>query len=219
MSPIRYFETVWSRCESLSQLYAYLVSQGTAILQPDELLRAIWVARVAALDLYIHELVAQRMLMIFTHDLPVTKAFGTFELTVETVNRIGNAENVSEASAAFDLEVRQRLSLKTFQAPDRIADGVRLVSDVKLWHEVSAEISGTKTSLDERATELKRELALIVDRRNKIAHQGDLRPNVAQEPWPIRREDVDRMCVVVGHVVRAIDTVIWRPSGKRGRAN
>ena len=56
---------MWNRCDQLSTLHAYLENHVSSIMQPDELLRAEWVARICALDLYIHELVAQKMLAIF----------------------------------------------------------------------------------------------------------------------------------------------------------
>lgn len=59
MKPIAYFESVWARCDELTAMHAYLANQLTPALRPDELLRAEWVARVSALDLYVHELVAQ----------------------------------------------------------------------------------------------------------------------------------------------------------------
>jgi len=54
MTPKVYFDEVWQRCELFTALYGFLETHGTAVLQPDELLRAEWASRVSALDLYIH---------------------------------------------------------------------------------------------------------------------------------------------------------------------
>src|SRR5579872_5400758 len=110
-------------------MQAYLAAQGTAALQPDEILRAEWVARVAALDLYVHELVAQRMLAIFAGALPVTAAFRAFKIPTETLTRIRVAISPGDANAAFDLEVRRQIGFLTYQDPEKIADGIRLCSE------------------------------------------------------------------------------------------
>ncbi len=57
----------------------YLEKNTSGVLQPDELLRAEWVARLSALDLYVHELVAQQMLEIFQGRRHVTPAFLRFQ--------------------------------------------------------------------------------------------------------------------------------------------
>ena len=66
MAAYTVFISAWKRCAELRTLYSYLASNLTTAFQPDELLRAEWAARVSALDLYVHELVAEKMLQIFT---------------------------------------------------------------------------------------------------------------------------------------------------------
>ena len=177
-------------------------------MRPDELLRAEWVARVSALDLYIHELVAQRMLAVFDGLRPVSPAYLTFRISNETSGRIRAAASLADASAAFDLEIRDQLSLLTFQEPERIADGVRLFSAVELWNEVALHLGATPAAKSSAAKALKTELSLIVRRRNKIAHEGDLQPNSPREPWPIQQEDLVFVADRVVKIVRAIDAVV-----------
>jgi hypothetical protein len=64
VSPKDYFEDIWERCELFAALYGYLENRATGALQPNELLRAEWATRVSALDLYVHELVAQNLVRI-----------------------------------------------------------------------------------------------------------------------------------------------------------
>ena len=59
MTPKIYFDDVWQRCELFVALHGYVTANATAALQPDELLRAEWAARVSALDLYVHEIVTK----------------------------------------------------------------------------------------------------------------------------------------------------------------
>jgi hypothetical protein len=208
VTPIKHFEAVWTRCAELSALHAYLANRVSAVLHPDELLRSEWVARLSALDLYVHELVAQRMLAIFEGRLPPTPAYLRFQVPTETLDRIRGAPSSLEASAGFDLEVRSQLSRNTFQHPDNIADAVRLCCGVELWNEVAIRLGATPQNKITIAKGLRRDLSLIVERRNKIAHEGDLQPTISREPWPISQADVAFVANHIEKIVRAIDDVV-----------
>lgn len=208
MKALGHFEAVWSRCALLSTLHAYLSRNVAAVLQPEELLRAEWVARVSALDLYTHELVAQGMLAIFEGLRPPTPGYLKFEVSNEILNRVQNAVTASEKSAAFDLHVRDRLSRITYQNPDDIADGVRLFSTIELWNEVATRYGATSSTKTTVAKSLKTQLSLIVRRRNQIAHEGDLQPPPLREPWPISSADLQFVADQVEGLVKAIDSVV-----------
>jgi hypothetical protein len=177
-------------------------------MQPDELLRAEWVARVSALDLYVHELVAQMMLAIFENQRSATPAYLAFQVSTETLNRVRAAATASDASAAFDLHVRSYLSRLTFQAPDDIADAVRLCSAVELWNEVALKLGATPATKVDEAKGLKKTLSLIVRRRNVIAHEGDLRQSPLREPLPISRADLAVVEDQIARLVKAMDAVL-----------
>lgn len=208
MTPLAQFEAVWNRCAQLTTLHAYLEKNTSSIVQPDELLRAEWVARVSALDLYIHELVAQAMLAIFEGRRPATPAYLRFQVSTETLNRIRAATTASEASAAFDLYIRSYLSRITYQAPDDIADGVRLCSEIELWNEVALNLGATQATKADEAKRLKKQLSLVVRRRNIIAHEGDLQQSPLREPWPISRADLAFVSTQIERLVKAIDAVV-----------
>lgn len=208
MSPIDQFKEVWTRCDHLSVIHAFLARNVASALQPDEILRAEWAARVSALDLYVHELVAQRMVAIFEGKLATCSGFATFTVPTETMERVRTAATPTDASAAFDLTVRDQLSRKTYQYPDDIASGVRLCSGVALWSEVALNLGATPQNKDEEAKRIKKELTQIVGRRNKIVHEGDLQPTIPRAPWPITQADVAFVTQFVRALVHAIDAVV-----------
>jgi hypothetical protein len=208
VTPLARFEAVWGRCAQLATLHAYLEKNTSSIMQPDELLRAEWVARVSALDLYTHELVSQAMISIFEGRRPVSPAYLRFQVSTETLNRIRAATTTSEASAAFDLYVRSCLSRITYQTPDDIGDGVRLCSEIELWNEVALKLGATQATKADEAKSLKKQLSLIVRRRNIIAHEGDLQQSPLREPWPISRADLAFVANQIERLVRAIDAVV-----------
>lgn len=208
MKPLEHFEAVWTRCAQLSALHAYLANNVSSVLTPDELLRAEWVARLSALDMYVHELVAQSMVEIFEGRRPPTAAYSRFRISTDTLNRIRIAGSNAEASAAFDLEIRNQLSLVTYQEPDKIADDVRLFSPVELWNEVALSLGATASTKADEAKRLKTGISLLVRRRNQIAHEGDLQPTPLREPWPIAQADLVLVRDLIEKLVRTIDSLV-----------
>lgn len=164
--------------------------------------------RVSALDLYVHELVAQNMLEIFEKARPPSEAHLRFQISNETLDRIRVSATSSDASSAFDLDVRSQLQTQTFQNPDDIAGGVRLVSDVELWNEVALKFGATATTKVSVAKAVKKDLSLMVQRRNKIVHEGDLQPSAPRVPWPISQADVALVKAHVEKIVLAIDSIV-----------
>ncbi|QMV73578.1 hypothetical protein HS961_12490 [Comamonas piscis] len=208
MLPIDQFKEAWGRCDHLSVIHAFLSRNVAPVLRPDEILRAEWAARVSALDMYIHELVAQRMLAIFEGRIVRCPGFSSFSVPTETMERIRTAATPTDASAAFDLTVRDQLSRRTFQYPEDIADGLRLCSGVALWGEVALKLGATVQSKDNEAKRMKKELTQIVARRNKIVHEGDMQPITPRAPWPINQADVAFVTGFINSLVNAIDVVV-----------
>ncbi|MEO8152167.1 MAG: hypothetical protein ABI605_03780 [Rhizobacter sp.] len=209
MTPREHFAAVWERCSQLSAMQAYLAANVAGALKPEELLRAEWVARVSALDLFVHELVAQRMMSVFEGTLAKPPGYSAFMLPSDTVDRIRNALTATEANAAFDLEVRRQLGLLTFQHPDKIADGLRMCSSAELWNEVAVHQGGTPPTKLATAKHIRRQLTTIVDRRNKIAHEGDLQPkSIPITPWPISQADVLVVASFIAQLVNSIEACV-----------
>ena len=172
------------------------------------MLRAEWVTRVSALDLFIHEVIAQAVLEIFEGRRPVTPAFSRFQVSNKTMSRIRSASSETEASAAFDLHVRERLGRMTFQNPDDIAEGVKLCSTIDLWNVLALHLGATAVSKIDEAKRLKTILSLIVRRRNIIVHEGDLQPSPPREPLPIKREDLAFVCDQIESLAKAISLIV-----------
>jgi len=104
--------------------------------------------------------------------------------------------------------VRTRLARITYQYPEDIADGVRLVSPCALWNEIALKMGATPQNVTSVAGSLKQQLSLIIDRRNKIVHEGDLPPAVPRTPWPISRVDVTYVTTFINNIVTAIGSIV-----------
>lgn len=206
-SPRDMFNDAWQRCDMLSAMYAYLSSTTTKALHCEEILRAEWVARVAALDLYVHELVAQRMEEIFMGLRSAPDAYKKFLLPNETLDRIRSALSPDDARSAFDLEVRRQLGFVTYQGHESIANGIRMVSSVELWNGIATQLGALPADVTKKAKALRGQLTMIVERRNKIAHEGDMQPSAPRQPWPISQSDLQTVSTFIFDIVGAIDAI------------
>jgi hypothetical protein len=82
-----------------------------------------------------------------------------------------------------------------------VADAIRLVSVKKLWEEV-----GTRLGSDAKSVKVR--LNLIIDRRNKIAHEADMDPSSPGARWPIDEILVQEAIDTIEGIVNAIYDVV-----------
>jgi hypothetical protein len=73
---------------------------------------------------------------------------------------------------------------------------------------VALNLGATVATKASKVQNLKKDLSLIVRRRNRIAHEGDLQPTPLREPWPITEADLAVVTVQIEQLVRAMDTVV-----------
>lgn len=114
--------------------------------------------------------------------------------------------NKLNSNSWLEDEIRKSLGYKSFQQPDKIADAIRLISDKKLWDEVGTQMGKPKK---EDIKQIKEQLSLIVERRNKIAHEADIDPtyNIG-ERWPIDENMVNDAVDFIEQVVESIHQVL-----------
>ena len=167
----------------------------TSILNVDDLYRVQIVMAISALDHFIHEFVLEEMLEIFRGTRAITPAFNKFQIPIcLTMNSI-------LSDTVIVSQIRQKHSWLSFQDPDKISDAIRLVSEKKVWEEISPRLMLS-------AAEIKTKLKLIVDRRNKIAHESDLDPSYPGTKWPITIDEINQTVNFIEDLVEAIFDII-----------
>ena len=189
------------RAEAFISLHQAWSSRTTSALDLSDLIRASLVMGVSAMDQFIHELTREGMLEIFAGTRSSTDAYSKFGFPLGQVGALASAR---PGRTALDLEIRQRHGYLTFQQPDKIADAIRIISGKKLWAEV-AHALGTTPEL------LKAQLSLIVERRNKIAHEADIDPSYPGQRWPIAPGDATDACQLIRQVCEAVYDVVTTP--------
>lgn len=175
---INTFRECIERVRHVGGLHSALNKLTTNAIETTDILRAQIVMAVSAFDYYIHETVVLGMIEQFKGQRPKTNSFSTFKIPTELL-----FDSASETANRLESEIRERHSFLSFQQPDKVADAIRIISDIKLWQEISKIINKSDK-------ELKDQLKLIIDRRNKIAHEADIDPSYPGARWPITEHDV-----------------------------
>ena len=183
-----------TRVRSLHSLRGAFSNQLTSAVDLSDILRAEIVLTISALDHFVHELARLGMLECWEGSRKATEAFGRFTLPISIAAGLANSAN---AQQLVDGEIRSRHGFLAFQHPDKIADAVRLFSEVKLWEEVGHD-------LGVNAKDIKTSLVLIVDRRNKIAHEADIDPSYPGQRWPIDASMVEQTMDKIESIARSI---------------
>lgn len=174
-SAIDNFRANLNRIRELHLVLGAFRGSLTSAVDLSDILRAEVVLAVSSLDHFIHEITRLGMLECWQGRRSKTDAFNRFTFSVGLVTALTTAP---DPVPLIDAEIRTRHGYLTFQHPDKIAEAIRLISDVRLWEEVARR-------LGEQPASVKTSLGLIVDRRNKIAHEADIDPSFPGTRWPI----------------------------------
>ncbi len=191
------FDASIARVRHLHGLHAGLSSTLTAAIDLSDILRAELIMVVSALDRYVHTLARLGMLECQAGTRLKTDAFNRFPIPLSATPPLGIP---ATAASTLEAEIRAKHSHLSFQHPDKIAEAIRLFSSVSLWDGVGAEVGMA-------ARELKATLGLIVDRRNKIAHEADVDPSFPGQLWPIDRAMVEAMVDIIEDVAHGIHAI------------
>jgi hypothetical protein len=191
------FDQNLRRAKELGSLFEVVQSMTTSALDLTDILRAEIVQAVSSLDHFIHELVRMGMIEIAEGKRPQTKAYERFQVPTSAIESaiqgVPHAKWLGEA-------IRESHGWQSFQQPDKIAEAIKLISPIKLWDEVAKVLKST-------AQNVRDDLQIIVDRRNKISHEADTDPANPGFRWPITPDLANYVVSFIDALVRAIFTV------------
>ena len=186
------------RVRILGSIYQALSVQTTGVLDLADILRSELVMAVSALDHFIHELVRLGMLEAYHGHRGQTEACLMFQVTLASAIQ---GITMPTTDSWLEEQIRLRHGYLSFQRPDSIADAIRLVSDIQLWNEVGHQHGTTIQNV-------RAQLGLIVDRRNKIAHEADMDPSYAGRLWPVDFGLVDEAVTFMEQLAETINSIV-----------
>lgn len=170
----------------LETIYVALAAMTSNSVPKEELLRAEIVAVVSAFDTYIHDIV--RLGLMCQYQNSVSNLY---------ITNFTNKHSISSLES-FEMKIREVHSYKTFQAPKKISEALEMITICDVWTKIKPYIPDVETILQ-----------LIIERRNKIAHESDINPtNGLSEKWPINLNMAQRVVYSINDIITNIDTLI-----------
>jgi RiboL-PSP-HEPN len=170
-------------------------------LDTSDILRSCVVAAVSAFDTLIHNISRIGMVEVYTNSRTPTNAFKNFKVSIGCL-----PVSASEISNHiwFENEVRRQHSWQSFQQPEKVAEAIKMFCDQDLWKEMGL-------LLNKKPESIRKNLSLIVDRRNKIVHEADSDPTSPGARWPIDESLVQDAI----DTLESIGTAIFQISKRR----
>jgi hypothetical protein len=198
------FERSLTRARDMMGLASSLENTTSAAMDLSDVHRAAFVQGVSAFDTFVHEEIRVRILNIFAQGTTMPAALQRFRVTLTSAQ----AAMSTSSLVWLENELREQHSLLSFQKPDKVADAVRLISDVQLWKTLADHLGQGPQGGEPGDRILKRRLTLIADRRNTIVHESDIDPTPpGDELYPMARATVEDALTFLDQIARGIQAV------------
>jgi hypothetical protein len=169
-----HFDRALLRAKTTLALYDFVKKESPAALDSSDLLRASVVFAVSAFDYFIHQLIR------FEIEDRVLRKRSMNGVSVPIEFTLLDEANLIKSTG---LHIKSANGYKSFVSVPKLAEGLKNILD-EPWSYIS-EAFGSE------GKDIKARLTLIVDLRNRIAHEGDLDPEmIVPESYQIERDDI-----------------------------
>jgi hypothetical protein len=182
MKAIELFRRNLKRCNDILDVHRriYKTRPAKEDVIASDLLRAILVFEVAALDGYVHK----RIVEVVGSIVEKKKSFpkNSLERLVSTMKEecrcselINIGMNNNNPKKAYLKLFEMGISRQTYQGVCEIDSALRMMDVEEFWNKIKCEMTAKRgPKLKGRKEDVKIFLKELVDRRNKIVHEGDL---------------------------------------------
>lgn len=191
-----FFQQQACSLKNLSSMYQYL-RRSAPHMESDNLLRAEYVLLVSAFDNYLHNIVRRIIREKFFSSKTLTE---NLSLSINEIQSICTEEDRLTREQLLDGALRRILKLSSFQGPKSVEFALKLIDISKIWTVASQKFGMS-------AEKVKKQLSLLVDRRNQIAHESDV-DYFAGEAREIDQKTVDTCRDFLETLIEVIDAEI-----------
>jgi hypothetical protein len=173
--------------------------------------RAAIVTSLGSLDAYVHQVLFLRLPEVLKapgKQLPEQLCERVSQvLPIKNATHVRDAIEVLQSPGSTDViadRLREKqLRFMSFQSPDKVIEAYALIGIEDVFHEVARLWSGPNSS----ESDIRRRLVNYVNRRNQIAHEGDL--TSSHDPRPIQPRYANECKEFVESLVQRLDQVTF----------
>lgn len=196
--PVISFRESIDSIRTLHALHKHLIGLLPA-MDLSEILRAEIVLAVSAFDCFIHDIVRKGIVDIFENQREGDSKYNNFCIPISIVKQMLTTDNESERQELLQVSVKKILSKDSYQSPSSIENALQIISITKIWSSIREEM---QMSPDD----IKRKLGVIINRRNKIAHEADIKNHVDSTKNEIERDDIDDVIDFITKLTESINS-------------
>jgi hypothetical protein len=199
MPAVRYaqFQSNIARSRELVGLGKAIAGITVGTVDAADMYRAALVQSVAALDSYVHDVVLDYAVDI-VKGVRGPGSATRVGLDVTAVGSLTTATSPVELELRARAAINERLSRETYQKPDDVAQAFAMVGVPGLWAAAFGNSAGA----------VKRNLNLVVGRRNRIVHRCDLDPAGTGTVLTLTDTDALDAITTVESAVAGIDATV-----------
>ena len=163
------FDKNIASCEDLINLYKVITEKIPELQEQSyDILRASLVLSVSALDTYLHDFFRTEIVESFLDKSRYNVNFDEINISIGVLREITLAKSEEEKKNLLNQELRRIQKEDSYQSNKSVEYIFNKLGLKKIWTEL--ENVGVNNL---KAGEIKEELANIINRRNKIAHESD----------------------------------------------
>lgn len=183
--------------KELGKLHTLIITNFPLLThQAEEILRAQHVLIISALDCYIHDSVRYGILEIYQGTRIPSNHTKKYPIKFDTLQLMEVASDLNTKLAHLETLIIETNSKDSYQSPRGIEYALSLINVNNVWKKISPYMGMTPE-------DIKQELSLIINRRNKIAHESDINPATGSK-YPINAIMVDKVIAFIDKMVDSI---------------
>ncbi len=191
------FDRHIGECHESIALYEHFEKMS---FRADSNLRFVWIAAVSAFDHYISSLILELATRLYSNGGQLTPKLLSENFSFSHVIELKSANSV-EAVIVFRRMLGECIRYKSYQSPDKVADGLSYIwNERHKWQFLSNSMG--MTTENARGT-----LDAIVERRNLIAHNADY-DDATGAKLPIDKNQTSITVDFLSKLVSTIDTAV-----------
>lgn len=194
-----------SNMQSVKELHALhkYFSDLLKAVDLSEILRSEYVLVVSAMDRFFHDIVREKLLKIDSSTISKLNisAQKEFPISLYTVKLIFEESDANIRKKLLETDLKRGLEKISFQSSSSIESAMKLIGCKKIWEQL-----GKRLSL--YPNDIKKQIDIIIRRRNIIAHQADISNDSTLEKNRIERTDVDEEIAFIEKIVEEIQLII-----------
>lgn len=195
------FDHAIARAKEMGVLYGALTALRSTPSNADAL-RAAWIQAVSSFDYFVHEIFWIEAVHRFANALPTRN--------ISVPMEVYSISDPAIRLAQLEATIRNQNSHKAFVAPDKVAEALSCFCE-NPWEKIGEEYNKGRAK-EEKLKSIKTQLRNIWQRRNKIAHEADINPDLAGVSlWPMYPEDTEYAIQFISDLGSCLTKVISAP--------